>query len=538
MRHRRHSCNHKRILLIIFYICSLSSISITSIAADSPDVQESHPGIGRESRYAEAVIAFNKKQTDEAVKILNELLVESPKNIEYLELKALALKGKGDEKESLKLYSDLYNAKPEKERGPYAFEIASILEKQKKTQEAKPYFEKSAELGFNVAASNLYIGLGAFNSALYAEAETFFNKITSCGIPEIELVAQYYISLCYFKMNASTRGVQELIEAKDVSKKVLNSDSKNVNAKNIFDASEKMLAPFSIGQWFGNAALMTQYDSNIQQLPAGSINTTATDNASTMKANFLAGIGYMSAPINTFQLVSGYRASYNKNFNSLTKGFEYFTNNASINLNYRALAKTTYSLKIDSNLVFQNSLIDPTNSKSGYENQKYNFTFGGGLAARHQLDRYWRAEAELNLHRQLYYADSNQSGQNSNINVSVRRTGGDSYFNPGISALFENNKANGNLNYYNAYGLGLSNFMTLSSTLTLNEGIDFLFTNYTKTLPLRTDANYSFKVGVIKNLPSKISLMADLNYIKNFSSIQDSYTYNRILASIGVGYNF
>ena len=177
MRHQRHSCNYKRILLTIFYTLSLCAISPITMAIEAPDAQESHPGIGRESRYAEAVIAYNKKQTGEAVKILDELLKESPKNIEYLELKALALKGKGDEKASLTVYWMLYKEKPEKERGPYAYEIATILEKQKRTAEAKPYFLKSAELGFNVAASNLYIGLGEFNAGHYTDAEVFLPKL-------------------------------------------------------------------------------------------------------------------------------------------------------------------------------------------------------------------------------------------------------------------------------------------------------------------------------------------------------------------------
>jgi predicted Zn-dependent protease len=97
------------------------AISTIANATQPVDTQESHPGIGRESRYAEAVIAFNKRKTEEAVKILNELLKESPLTVEYLELKALALKGKGDEKTSLEVYQQLYQAKPENERGFNSF---------------------------------------------------------------------------------------------------------------------------------------------------------------------------------------------------------------------------------------------------------------------------------------------------------------------------------------------------------------------------------------------------------------------------------
>lgn len=537
MRHLGHSCNLKRSLLIIFYIFSSCVISHSAFAATDPvDTQESHPGISKESRYAEAVIAYNKKQTTEAVKILDELLKTSPKNIEYLELKALALKGKGDDQSSLSLYRQLYEAKPENERGPYAFEIATILEKMKKSAEAKPYFQKSADLGFNVAASNLYIGLGDFNASQYAEAESYFSKAMDSGIPEIDLIAQYYSAICYFKMNFGTRGVQELVEAKDISQKMLRTDPKNENAKSINDASSKMLSPFAKGQWFGNAALMTQYDSNIQQLPVGGSNTTSGSNSSTLKENLLAGIGYMTAPINDFQIVTGYRASYNKNFNTETQGFEYFTNNVSINLNYRALAKTTYGIKVDSNLVFQNDLNDPTDPDSGYLPQKYYFTLGGGALVRHQLNRYWRLDASFNMRNQHYFADSSQKGKNTTLSASVRRSGGDDYFNPGVSLQTESNDVNGDSTYYSSYGAGISNTMLLPKELTLSQSFDFLFSHYSRMRPIRTDSNLSFRLGAIKLLSPKISLMADVTYIKNLSSIEEAYTYNRLLTSLGIGF--
>lgn len=536
MRHHRHSCNHKRFLLIIFYICSLSSISLSASGKDIADAQESHPGLANESRYAEAVIAYNKKKTAEALKILDELLKGSPKNIEYLEMKALVLKGKGDEKASFELYKQLYEAKPEKERGPYAFEMATLLQKQKRNDEAKEYFQKSADLGFNIAASHLYIALDAFNATKYAEAENHFGQALGSGIPEIELVSQYYISLCYFKLNFSTRGIQELLEAKEVALKILKTNPKNENAKNIADGADKMLEPFSKGQFFGTAALTTQYDSNIQQLPAGSSNTNSSSGASTVKENMLASIGYMSAPSNDFQVVASYRASYNKNFNSLTKAYEYFTNNASVYLNYRALAKTTYSAKIDGAFAFQNSLITPSNANGGYEFQKYNSTFGGGLAVRHQIDRYWRGEAELNMRTQKFFADSTQNGTNFNMALTARRTGGDNFFNPSVSALFESNNANGNLSYYMAYGGGVANNMNLAGQLTLTQGIDFLYTNYSRSSPLRKDTNITFRLGALKQLSTKFTLMLDGSYIMNNSTVAAAYTYNRFLTGLGVGF--
>ena len=350
------------------------------------------------------------------------------------------------------------------------------------------------------------------------------------------MIAQYYVSICYFKLYLSTRGVQELIEARDLAAKVIKKDENNVNGKNIYDATEKMLAPFSNGQWFGNASFSTQYDSKIQQLPTGVSNTVGASNTSTLKENVLAGLGYMSAPANPIQAVVGYRGSFNKNFNSDTKNFEYFTNNASLFLNYRSLAKTTYGIKGETNFVFQNSQIDPTNSASDYEFQKFNLTLGGGAYIRHQLSRYWRADMETNYRNQKYYTSNDQSGKNLNASFSARGIAGERFVNPGFSMIYEQNKANGVDFHYNAYGLGVNNSMNFPALLTLTQGLDLLYSEYTKSTTGRKDTNISLRLGALKFISPKISVMGDVNYIKNISTLSSSYTYNRFMTSIGIGF--
>ncbi len=536
MSHFGHACNQKRIRFNFFFALLILMKPFVTFAIPPADTQESHPGISRESRYAEAVIAFNKRKTEEAIKILDELLKEAPKTIEYLELKALALKGTGDEQTSLDLYRQLFEAKPENERGPYAFEIAMIYNKQKNFKEAKPYFEKSIELNFNSSASHLFLGLGLFNESRFAEAEPHFNSVIGSGIIELEVIAQYYVSICYFKLYLSTRGVQELVEARDLALKLIKKDETNANGKNIFEASEKMLQPFSTGQWFGNASMSTQYDSNIQQLPTGVSNTVAASNTSTIKENILAGLGYMSAPANLIQAVIGYRGSFNKNFNQDTKNFEYFTNNASLFLNYRSLAKTNFGIKVESNFVFQNALIDPTNTSSGYEFQKFNLTVGGGAYIRHQWSRYWRTDAEVNYRTQKYYTSMDQSGKNINASINTRRIAGDRYWNPGFSFIYEQNQANGADFYYKAFGLGFLNSMNFPALLTFTQGLDLLASDYLNSTAGRKDTNVSLRFGALKFITPKISVMADLNYIKNISTLSSSYTYHRLMTSLGIGF--
>ncbi len=536
MGHVRHACNLKGFYFTFFSLLGSLAVSMPAVALSPADTQESHPGLANESRYAEAIVAYHRKQTKEALKILDELIKDSPKNIEYLEMKALTLKGTGDEKSSLQVYQQLYEAKSDAERGPYAFEIASLLNKQNRFEEAKPYLEKAVELNFNAGVANLLLGIGNFNANRFTESQVNFDNVAGVGIPEIELVAQYYKSLSFFKLYLSTRGVQEVLEARDMARVLLRKNPQNANGKNILDASEKMLEPFKKGQWFGNASFSTQYDSNIQQIPVGVANTQATNTSSTVKENILAGIGYMTAPANLVQIVAGYRASYNKNFNSETKRFEYFTNNASVFFNYRPLARTSFGLKVEGNFMFQNSPIDPSDAASLYEFQKFNSTYGGGGFVRYQLTDYWRLDADANYREQKYYEDDDQSGSNTNYSLALRKMASDRYINPGFSVVYETNNANGTSVHYKAYGFGVNNVMNFPALLTVTQGIDFLSTSYDRLSPSRDDQNLSFRLGAMKFITPKISVNADLNYIKNTSSLPDSYSYNRFMTSVGIGF--
>ncbi|MBS1958177.1 MAG: hypothetical protein JST80_01770 [Bdellovibrionales bacterium] len=496
------------------------------------DAEDSHPGLGQESRYAEAVIAYNRKQTQKTLEILDGLIKESPKNIEYLELKALTLKGTDQPEKSFEVYKRLYQVSQPKDRGPYAFELASVLDKEGRHEEAKKLFQKSIDLGFNVGAANLYLGLTNYNTNNFSDAERNFTVAANSGIQDIELIARYYLGITYFKLNNGPQAIQELVDVQRITKR----RGKNDLSKNIADATTKMLEPFSLGQWFGNVALLTQYDSNVQQLPSGVTNQVAGSNPSTMKMNFSGGGGYMSAPLDTIQWVAGYRATYNYNFNQGTKGFQYFTNNASLYFNYMTLARTSGGLKFESNFTFQNSLVDSLNTNSGYQYQKYSFNGGGGAYFRHQLDRTWRLESEANLRSQTFYIDPNLSGTDYNLRVTVRNDATNRFLNPGFTATYETNATNGIEFYYGAWGLGISNAMNVGSQIVITQSIDYLSSNYSKSTLARKDKNYSFHIGMSKILSLKLSLLADLSYIKNSSTVDASYTYDRLMTSVGLGY--
>jgi len=532
MGYLRHTAKTQCFLALIFF--QLFLLSSPSRADVIPDAQESHPGLADESRYDEAVIAYNKKQTQKALMILDELLGASPKNKEYLEMKALALKDKGDPKQSLSVYLRLYELATKSERGPYAFEVGSLYFQLGKLDLARPYFQKAADLKFNTVASEFYLGLLAFQNANYAEAEKNFLVASDSNLPPFTVMSRYYLGICYFKLNNGPQGVQQLVEVR----KLTRGDNQDEATKTIGVAANKMLAPFALGQWFGNLVLQSQYDSNVQQLPAGAANPTGGTNPATMKMNFSGGGGYMTAPLNPIQFVAGYRATYNYNLNPSTKGFEYFTNDATMYLNYQALASTSAGIKMESTFAFQNSLVDPSNPTGAYSYQRYDFTYGGGAYYHWQLNRKWRLEAEVGARAQTFYSDPDLSGPDYTARVSLRSDLGRAYFNPGASLVFENDHAVSDEFYYSSTGVGLMNSMRFPGAITFLQSVDLLFSDYTKSSPVRLDKNLTVRLSGVKLLNPKFSLLADISYIDNNSTIATTYSYTEFLTSLGIGYTF
>src|SRR6185437_5849313 len=132
------------------FLLLLACVLLSTIAFG----EESHPGLGIESQYSEAVLAFNRKQNDEALRILNGILEKHPDYTAALELKALTLRSEGKDRDAVDEYLKLIKLKPESERGPYYFEIGVVCYRLKKMERAREYLERAILLHFNESASH------------------------------------------------------------------------------------------------------------------------------------------------------------------------------------------------------------------------------------------------------------------------------------------------------------------------------------------------------------------------------------------------
>lgn len=491
---------------------------------------ESHPGLGLESEYSEAVLAYNKKQTSEAIRILNDILKQKPDHVQALELKALTLKSGGDEREALDTYQRLIKLKPEKERGPYYFEAAVIFNREKKVNEARDYFQRSLALDFNALACHLFLGILEFNAGNIADAEPHFQAVKKEGTPEFQTVAHFYLGLIDFKSGYPSGGSSELIDARDQAKTLPDSSI----AKDILTGSEKVLEPFRNGQWFANITLMAQYDSNVSEVPSIDSVPNLVSDARTPKLTLSGGVGHMSSPLNTVQWVPSYRFNYNYNFNSNAKEYSFFTNTGSLYFNYRPLSETTGGLKLEGDFTFQNQPEDPTNLSGSYEYMKYSFTGDIGPYFRTQLTQRTQLELDADYRPQTFYIDNYLSGPDFQLKATVRNDTGSTYFNPGADILLEHDSAQDSDWLYTTVGAGIFDVMHITGKDTATFNLDYSNIDYSSNSAGRKDNTVVIHGSWLHLLANHWALIGDLSYTVNSSTESDEFSYNRYVIGFGI----
>jgi tetratricopeptide (TPR) repeat protein len=492
--------------------------------------EESHPGLEAESLYSEAVLAYNRKQTQEAVEILDQLLKQQPDHIQGLELKALSLKTAGNDVESLETYEHLLQLKPESERGPYYFEAALLYNKFKKIDQARNAFKKSIELNFNRVASELFLGILEFNDGKFYDAESNFKILRDEGTPEYVVVAHYYLGMIYFKRSYAPGGTSEMITAK--SQATALPDSKM--ASDIKTAAEKVLQPFSSSRVFANLTLMMDYDSNVAENPNVSSAETAASNASTTKASLSGGLGFMSSPLAKIQYVPSYRFSYNYNFNADTKEYSFFTNTGSLFMNYNALGETTGGIKLEGNFTFQDQPVDSTNPSGSYVYQKYSVGGDLGVFVKTRFKEKFAVNWDLDYKPQTYYISSYLSGGDYSTKVSVNYESQSNYFRPGIVAALEKNQAQSDDWKFMQESLGIYNPIRITGNDTVTLGADIALINYPVSSAGRSDTNLILHANWIKLLGRGWTFLGELSYTDNSSNIPETYSYNRLIAGLGI----
>ena len=496
-----------------------------------------------EPKYALAVLAYNDKKYAESLKILNELLKESPGLVEFLELKALALKSSKDDVESAKTYQALIDAKtaanaPKKEIAPYEFELGVNYFRAKDWNKAEPHLLSALDQEFNPSATEFFLGMIYFQTGRYANAIQHFKVAAKSNIEDLSAPAAFYLGQSYLKNGEGAAATGAFITAKLLSKDLV---EKSPTAKNIFEACEQILSPLDHSQKFGTVSLGLGYDSNVQALPDQS-EGTLNINKSTLKTLLQAGIGIMSSPTETFQWVPSYRLSYNKNFNSDTREGEFFTQDASVYLNHRPLDPSSFGFKLDLSHTFQNQF-DTTSTSSSTFRQ---FSLSG------DLDAYYRTSItkdisgyfEVGAGPQKYFADSSltthekRSGLASHIRTTISHSSITRFFTPSISVMLSGIDSGGSDFSSGSHALSLQDSLNFSDETKGYASFSISQTQYpNRQSGSREDQDYTLALQIQHQLNPKWSLGSDASISRNTSNVSE-YQYSRWTLSTGVTYSF
>lgn len=511
--------------------------------------------------YADAVLAYNGRDYNRALQILNDLMNQQPDTPEFMELAALTLKNNLDETGSADLYLKLIalresEGKSAQEIAPYYFELGLIRYHEGNFVEARTYLEKTYAAGVNIAPSRYFLGQLALKEEDLKTAERDFTFVLNTGFEDLRGASQLYLGQIYLKQGATSAAIQSFYAALEESRKPRYSldatpQRRKVTAE-VYRSAESALRPFHKSGFFGTVALSTASDSNVLALGSsvsGTSGSSVPTGAATLKEVFAASVGYFSSPLDRIQFLPIYRTSLNINFNSATLNGEYFTHDLSLYMTKGSLAKIGYGLKTGLTYTLQDQP-DSSNAR--------NFTTFSGLLTVGPYLRYEpKPKVILNLEANFvpgrFFTDdtldststNKRSGVDYNVKASLRNDEGRKFWNPGISLLLDRNNTSGS-EFNSASGtLEVNNAFHLSDRLHMYLTGAFGYARYDRAPnPQRFDKLMTFGLYPSYRLGAgKFSLFAELQYTQDYvtcddSQVVDTYQYNRLVASLGVSYTF
>ncbi len=501
-----------------------------------------------EPLYAEAVLAYNAADHNRALRILDEIRKKAPAASEVLELKALVMKA-SQPKQSAEVYRELIKLKiaekrPAKEIAPYYFELATMKFEAKSYSDAAVYFQRCTDTGFNVSASEFFLGLIAYQSNEFSKADDHF-KVTATGdVAALRPAANFYRAQAATKMNQSGRSISYLSAARDSAKEVLddpNASPDNLKmAKQIHDAAVKALGPMDRSSWFGSATLMAGFDSNILTLPEN-VSGSSASGKGTPKGTIQAGVGYTTSPLKKWQWVPNYRVSWNKNTNKDSRSAEYLLQTASLYVTHRPLNPFNFGFKAEATHTFQNT-VDASTDSATYRPLSLNISTGPFFRKEVLPKIVWGGEVLFEPNH--YYTDDQQpsngrlSGTQLQVRSYLQNDRGTRYFNPTVYLSLLRNDSDGE--DYRQFGatIGVLNTFYVHDKLKVQGSLDFGMSSYgERSTGGRNDRTLNFGLNATQRMNRKLSWIADFRFTMNQSNIKESYEYKRFVTMGGISYS-
>ncbi|HUP56310.1 MAG TPA: hypothetical protein VM598_02580 [Bdellovibrionota bacterium] len=434
-----------------------------------------------------------------------------------------------------------------KETAPYVFEIGLIRLKQKRRREARESLQYSLEQGFNPVACHYFLGTLEYEDENLIEAELHFRQVVASRVDELRAVSAYYLGQILSRLDDGTRASRNFLLARNLSFQQATDaralpETKALAGK-ILSSVLPLIEPLDHGHWFGSFALLSAYDTNVLSVPSTSLSDSSSGpSQASAKGIARFGLGYATSPLDSLQLVPSYEGSVNYNLNQETKSGQFFTHDLEIYVTENALASSSWGLKLEGLGIFQFQT-DPESGSGSYS--PYSLTALIGPYFRSEIQPKTILTVELYGGLLTNYTDPNvsevfrRSGPQELLRLSLRRDTRQAAWNPGIGLTLEAAQPEG------------SEFKAMGATLQLN---DRLFPSDRTTLVFGLDlgaALYSSRPGenrhdeivsllgnIVHRVPGGWSILGSVQGIRNFSNIEDTYGYTRLVAAAGVGYAF
>lgn len=503
-----------------------------------------------EPEYSEAVIDFTLKNTQSALKRLNDLKSNNPTVIEIQELRALALKGLQKDNEAIKQYADLVRLRSQqggkgKDLAPYYFELGLLLSKQGKQSQARSYFEYSLKSEFNVTVSNFYLGLEAFQREDWENSERYFLEVVDSDFPDLLPAAHLYLGQIYLRSNYPVGATQHFSESRKIARKKVEDpqaeESSKKLARQTLEASERALDPYRESNTFGFASLSLGYDTNALSVPSSTASSSQTTDEKTAVGAISLGLGYSSSALKKIQWVPSYRASVNLHQEKDTRSAQFASHILTLYLNVNPLDSFAYGAKLEGSLLFRTE-VDPVSDKGTFKRFSHGGSFGPYV--RLEVARRWMATLELFADPVTYQtdltssADTKRSGTKLSAHILLQNERGARWLNPLMGMRLEADQAKGkdyNSQTFKAY---VGNDMKAGERFNLSAMIAVASTEYAKrSSGKRNDITLTPSFNARYRLTSKWTILGNLLYVSNASNISSTYSYTRFSGSLGATYS-
>jgi len=500
--------------------------------------EATHPGLLDEADYTEAILAYNGRKYKEAIRILDTITRRSPGHLASLEMLALLRKAEGDDKGSLTTYQKLLKAKPPEERGPYHFEVATLLFKKKNFDKARNFFTYALRRNFNEVACHFFLGLIDLGAKRFNSASNHFRAVVGSGNHEYRVAAHYYLGVAQFQLGAGTEGTSEILEARDRARNF----PKSALAQQVSKASIEALKPQEGSRWFGTFSAIGQIDSNVQLTP-DSVPDTQGSGKSSPKFTLSGSAGRMSSPLDTWQWAPSFTAVLNRNLNSQAAEAQFITSSLTLFLNYRPLAANNWGVKFSGSSTFQFLLDGVSDGSGAYAPFSYSGDIGPFLKFR--LAPNWKLAFETGFRPQSFLTDettgtAQRTGNSYFARTALRTDSGlNSWLKPELSVSGEYLNTNGVDFRGTNFAFDLSNTLRILGRDALSFGANLQLVNYPDRADgARADTTLGVRASYVMPISTTFAFLADINWSKNISTVPSLFSYSKFISGVGINVSF